>query len=167
MRQDRAGVVFDFLKDAGKTAWTGGIETMGDLYQLSRLAVYLEKNVNISGVLSDGPVMPEKIDPRIMTIWSGKAKTRFPHLVFLKSINSYYLPVDFAAPLWLPFKNAENKLEEAFFGSSVHLEQELLALQPMLDQAQVPADASARRCLDMLLAGARTSQATDLLLIVW
>jgi len=162
-----AGVVFDFVQGAGQEHWHGGIETMGALYQLSRLAVYLEKNRNIAGVVSDGPVLPDKLDSAITDIWRGKKESNFPHLVFLKGINSHYLPVDFKAPLWLPFKNEEDKLEEAFFGSSIRLEQELLALTLLLQQAQVPSDADAYRCLETLLAGASASRAAALPLIVW
>lgn len=162
-----AGVAFDFLKDPGNVAWEGGIETMGDLYQLSRLAVYLGKNMDITGVLHDGPVLPETIDSAITAVWRGKARTAFPHLVFFKGINSYYLPVDFEAPLWLPFKNTEKTLDEAYFGSAVRLEQELQSLQPLLVQAQVSTDSAAYRCLDVLLTGAQKSLETGLPLIVW
>lgn len=162
-----AGVEVDLVKGAGQQLWHGGIETMGALYHLSRLAVYLEKKKPIAGVLSDGPVLPENLDSAITDVWRGKSKTDFPHLVFLQGINSFYLPVDFKAPLWLPFKNEEDKLEEAFFGSSIRLEQELLALTPLLQQAQVPSDADAYRCLETLLAGASASRAAALPLIVW
>jgi hypothetical protein len=162
-----AGVEVDLVRGAGQELWHGGIETMGALYHLSRMAVYLETKKPIAGVLSDGPVLPENLDSAITDIWRGKKESDFPHLVFLQGINSHYLPVDFERPLWLSFKNEEDKLEEALFGSSIRLEQELLALTPLLQQAQVHSDADAYRCLETLLAGASASRAAALPLIVW
>lgn len=162
-----AGVEVDLVRGAGQELWHGGIETMGALYQLSRLAVHLEKNRNIAGVVSDGPVLPKTLDSAITDVWRGKKVSEFPHLVFLKGINSHYLPVDFKAPLWLPFKNEEDKLEEAFFGSSIRLEQELLALTPLLQQAQVSSDADAYRCLETLCEAASRSIQAQMPIVIW
>jgi hypothetical protein len=162
-----AGVVFDFVQGAGQELWHGGIETMGALYQLSRLAVYLEKNRNIAGVVSDGPVLPEKLDSAITDIWRGKSKTDFPHLVFLQGINSFYLPVDFDAPLWLSVKNDEGSLEDVFFGSSHRLAAEIARLRDNVQHVNITDDADAYRCLETLLAGASASRAAALPLIVW
>jgi hypothetical protein len=162
-----AGVEFDLVKGAGQQLWHGGIETMGALYHLSRLAVYLEKNRNIAGVVSDGPVLPDKLDSAITDVWRGKKESDFPHLVFLKGINSHYLPVDFKAPLWLPFKNEEDKLEEAFFGSSVNLYHELTGLQSQLERAGVTDELEAYQCLNTLYEAASRSIQAQTPIVIW
>jgi hypothetical protein len=162
-----AGVVFDFVQGAGQEHWHGGIETMGALYQLSRLAVYLEKNQNIAGVVSDGPVLPEKLDSAITDIWRGKSKTDFPHLVFLQGINSFYLPVDFDAPLWLSVKNDEGSLEDVFFGSSHRLAAEIARLRDNVQHVNITDAPAAQQCLETLDEAASHSIRTSLPLIVW
>jgi hypothetical protein len=171
------GIAMDLLAQPGTEVWEGGIESAGALYQLSRLATRLEQDDDISTVLEDGPVLYDELDRAVTDVWDDMANTRFPHLVNLQGIYSYYLPVDFATPIWLPMElpteldardGAENGTEEeAFFGSSVRLQQELTTLREMLHQAGVPVQSDAFRCLNVLHEAATHSVNNALPIIVW
>jgi hypothetical protein len=134
---------------------------------LSRLATHLEKGEDISDVLEDGPVLYDELDRAVTDVWDELATTRFPHLINLQGINSYYLPVDFPQPLWLPYENDEGEEDEAFFGSSVRLQRELSDLREMLKQADVSPGSEAYRCLDVLHEAATQSLNYHLPVIVW
>jgi hypothetical protein len=161
------GIVIDLLGQPGTEVWEGGIESAGALYQLSRLATRLEQDDDISAVLEDGPVIYDELDRAVTDVWDDMANTRFPHLVNLQGIYSYYLPVDFETPIWLPMESEEGTEEEAFFGSSVRLQQELTTLREMLHQAEVPAKSAAFHCLDVLHEAATQSVKNSLPIIVW
>ncbi len=161
------GIVADLLAQPGVEAWSSGIETLGSLYQLSRMAVRLERNKDIIQVLEDGPVIYDDLDSAVTKVWDNLTTTRFTHLVNLQGINSYYLPVDFEQPLWLPFENAEGESDEAFFGSSVRLYRELTDLSTLLDQADIAPSAAAYQCLKVLRDAAANSLHSGLPIIVW
>jgi hypothetical protein len=161
------GIVVDLLAQPGVEVWENGIETLGSLYQLSRLATHLEKGDDISDVLEDGPVLYDELDRAVTDVWDELVTTRFPHLIHLQGINSYYLPTDFAQPLWLPYENEEGEEDEAFFGSSVRLQRELSDLREMLNQANIPPSSDAYRCLDVLHEAATQSLRHNLPIIVW
>jgi hypothetical protein len=161
------GIMVDLLAQPGVEVWENGIETLGALYQLSRLATHLEKGEDISDVLEDGPVLYDELDRAVTDVWDELATTRFPHLINLQGINSYYLPVDFPQPLWLPYENDEGEEDEAFFGSSVRLQRELSDLREMLKQADVSPGSEAYRCLDVLHEAATQSLNYHLPVIVW
>lgn len=162
-----AGVAVDVLARPGEEVWVGGIETLDALYHLARLATHLERGDSLASIVQDGAVLTAELDSAVTDVWSGKRKTRFAHLVCLQGINSYYVPVDFDAPLWLPFENEVGEDDEAFFGSSVRLVQELLELGELLEQAGVPSEGPAARCRESLLVAAQQSVAAGLPLIVW
>jgi hypothetical protein len=155
------------LRQPGAEVWVNGIESLGALYQLSRLAVYLERDEDITGVLEDGPVLYDELDRAVTDVWDELVQTRFPHLVHLQGINSYYLPVDMAQPIWLPFENEEGEQDEAFFGSSVRLQQELTSLEELMRQARVPSSSTAYHCLNVLREAASQSIQHNLPVIVW
>jgi hypothetical protein len=161
------GIAIDLLAQPGTEIWEGGIESAGALYQLSRLATRLEQDDDIATVLEDGPVLYDELDRAVTDVWDNMANTRFPHLVNLQGIYSYYLPVDFAAPIWLPMENESGAEEEAFFGSSVRLQQELTTLREMLYEADVPIQSEAFRCLNVLHEAATQSVNHALPIIVW
>jgi len=161
------GIAMDLLAQPGTEVWEGGIESAGALYQLSRLATRLEQDDDISPVLEDGPVVYDELDRAVTDVWDDMANTRFPHLVNLQGIYSYYLPVDFATPIWLPMESENGAEEEAFFGSSVRLQQELTTLREMLNEAGVPVQSEAFRCLNVLHDAATQSVNNSLPIIVW
>ncbi len=157
----------DLLSQPGMEIWEGGIETIGSLYQLSRLATRLEQDADIAPVLEDGPVIYDELDRAVTDVWDELATTRFPNLVHLQGINSYYLPVEFDQPVWLPFENDTGEQDEAFFGSSVRLQQELTSLEEMLRRANVPVRSAAFRSLEVLHEAATQSVRSGLPIIVW
>lgn len=167
------GVVVDLLAHPGTEIWEGGIEHLGDLYQLSRLATYIEHERDLTPVLDDGPIIIESdLDTAVTDVWDGLAQTRFPNLVYLQGIYSYYLPVEFPAaqpaPIWLPLEMEEtDEQDEAFFGSSVALQRELTDLYAMLTAAGVPTSISAMQCLATLRTAAEQSVQSGFPIIVW
>jgi hypothetical protein len=161
------GIMVDLLAQPGVEVWENGIETVGALYQLSRLATHLEQGNDISDVLADGPVLYDELDRAVTDVWDDLVPTQFSHLVHLQGINSYYLPADFAQPLWLPFENEEGEEDEAFFGSSVRLQRELSDLREMFQKANISPNSDAHRCLDVLHEAASQSLRHNLPVIVW
>jgi hypothetical protein len=161
------GVEADLLSQPGVEVWEGGIETLGELYQLSRLATRLENGGEIADVLEDGPVITDDLDRSVTDVWDEMRPTRFPHLVHLQGINSYYLPVEFAQPLRMPFEDEEGEQDEAFFGSSVLLLRELTEVEELLRANQVPSQTGAYRCLQTLREAALASTRNGLPIIIW
>lgn len=161
------GIEADLLTQPGTEVWEGGVETLGELYQLSRLATRLENNEDIADVLEDGPVITDDLDRCVTDVWDELRETRFPHLVNLQGINSYYLPVDFDLPLRLPFENEEGEEDEAFFGSSVRLLRELSELETLLGNANVSTRIAAYNCLRTLRNAAQQSTRHNLPIIIW
>lgn len=161
------GIEIDLLSQPGVEVWEGGIETLGELYQLSRFATRLENNDGIDDVLEDGPVISEDLDRSVTDVWDDLRPTRFPHLVNLQGINSYYLPVDFDQPIRLPFENEDGEEDEAFFGSSSALLRELTDLEELLRQANVSTRTAAYTCLKTLREAALQSTRNGLPIIVW
>jgi len=165
LRQE--GIQVDLLTQPGTEVWEGGIETIGALYQLSRLATHLEQGSDIAGVLEDGPVIYDELDPAVTNVWDGIATTRFPHLVNLQGVNSYYLPADFPEPVIFPVTTEEEEQDEIFFGSSVRLQRELTDLAELLKQAQMSTRTAAYRCLTVLREATAQSVQYSLPIIVW
>ena len=161
------GVDVDLLSQPGTEVWEGSIETLGSLYQLSRLAAHLEQGEPIDDVLEDGPVIYDDLDRAVTDIWDDMRQTRFAHLVNLQGINSYYLPVDFDHPVWLPFETEEGEEDSAFFGSSVRLQRELADLEDLLRNANVSSRSEAYRTLLALREAADQSVNAGLPIIVW
>lgn len=161
------GIDIDLLNQPGIQVWEGGLENMGALYQLSRLAAHLERGDDVAEVLEDGPVIYEELDRAVTDVWDDLAQTRFSHLINLQGINSYYLPVDFERPVWLNFENEDGEEDSAFFGSSYRLQAELAELAPMLAKAGVKPNTDAFRCLELLRTAAETSIQHGLPVIVW
>jgi len=172
------GVEADLLSRPGVEIWEGGIERFMDLYQLRQIAAYLEQDRDIAPLLKDGPPSDGDPDPLLVAIWDGEQPTRFAHLINHQADGGYYLPVDFAEPIWLEAEEEEpaeaddeedGEDDEPFisFGSSVGLQRELAELAGMLQQAGVPAQSAAVRCLLVLRTAADQSIANGLPIIVW
>jgi hypothetical protein len=161
------GIDIDLLSMPGTQVWEGGLQNMGALYQLSRLAAHLERGDDVSEVLEDGPVIYEDLDRAVTDIWDELAKTCYSHLINLQGINSYYLPADFEQPVWLSFENESGEEDSAYFGSSHRLQRELAELAPLLIKAGVSHNAEAYRCLELLREAAAKSIETNLPVIVW
>jgi hypothetical protein len=169
------GVEVDLLSRPGVEIWEGGIERFMDLYQLRQIAAYLEQDRDIAPLLKAGPPSDGDPDPLLVAIWDGEQPTRFPHLINHQADGGYYLPVDFAEPIWLEAEDEpaddeeEAEDDEPFisFGSSVGLQRELAELAGLLQQANVPAQSSVARCLQMMRTAADQSVANELPIIVW
>ncbi len=161
------GIEVDLLAQPGTEIWEGSIATMGALYQLSRLAAHIERGDDLVSVIEDGPVLYEDLDTTVTDVWDNLTKSRFSHLINLQGINSYFLPVTFEQPAWLPFEDDEGEEDSAYFGSAVRLQAELAELAPLLIQAGVSHKADAYRCLETLRQAADQSVNTGLPIIVW
>jgi hypothetical protein len=167
------GVEVDLLSRPGVEIWEGGIEHFMDLYQLRLLAAYLEQGQDITSLRTPSAELDTEPDPLLAAIWNGEQPTRFTHLINHQADGGYYLPVDFAEPIWLEFETDEEsdgqELQEPVvsFGSSIGLQRELAELEPMLRQAGVSEKSPAYRCLAALREAADQSVANDLPIIVW
>src|SRR5215216_6280997 len=132
------GVEVDLLSRPGVEIWEGGIDRFMDLYQLRQIAAYLEQDRDIAPLLKAGPPNDGDPDPLLVSIWDGEQTTRFPHLINHQADGGYYLPADFAEPIWLEADEemADEEDEEAepyiSFGSSIGLQRELVELADLL-----------------------------------
>ena len=167
------GIEVDLLSRPGVEIWEGGIERFMDLYQLRRMAAYLEQGRDLAPILKEHISDESELDPALTAIWDGERETRFPQLINHQPDGGYYLPVDFAEPIWLANGEEEDVDEEEWedsvvsFGSSVALQRELAELENMFQQSKVPAKSGAYRCLKVLREAADQSIANDLPIIVW
>lgn len=172
------GVEVDLLSRPGVEIWEGGIESLNDLYHLRLLAAYLEQGRDITPLLDAGAIEDSETDPLLAAIWDDEQKTKFAHLITHQGEGGYYLPVDFADPIWLGFDADEDgdfdeddlefEGEQVIcFGSSVALQRELAELEPMLQQAGLKEVHNVYRCLSTLRVAADQSVANDLPIIVW
>lgn len=161
------GVDIDLLAQPGTEIWEGSIERMGSLYQLSRLAAHIERDQSIAEVIEDGPVIYDDLDRAVTDVWDELVPTRFPHLINLQGINSYFLPADFEKPIYLPFENDEGEEDSAYFASSYQLQRELAELGPLLLKAGVSHKSEAYHTLELLREAASQSINAGLPIIVW
>jgi hypothetical protein len=161
------GVSVDLLSAQHTEVWSATIADVGALYQLARLTRRVELDREVDDVLDDGPVLPEDLDPLVTDVWDELVATRFPQLVNLQGVNTYYLPVDFDGPVYLDFTDPDGEEDTATFGSSGRLLAELDALEPLLRDAGVPEPGPAHDVLTVLREAARQSVANELPVIVW
>jgi hypothetical protein len=169
------GVEVDLLSQPGVEVWEGGIERFYDLYQLRRLAAHLELGENVDAILSEGGVGDEEVDDLLADIWDDEATTRFPHLIKHQGDGGYYLPVEFAEPIWVDYGEEEDmdgmempdEETAVSFGSSVALLRELTEVDQLLQQANVPAGSGPRKALEVLRVAAQQSMSTGLPIILW
>lgn len=161
------GVDIDLISQPGTEIWEGSLENMGALYQLSRLAARIEHEQAIDDVIEDGPVIYDDLDRAVTDVWDELVTSRYQHLINLQGINSYYMPADFEAPIWLAFEDEEGEEDNAFFGSSVRLQRELVELAPLLIKAGLSSTSQAYRCLELLRDAAAKSLDSGLPIIVW
>jgi hypothetical protein len=167
------GVEVDLLSRPGVEIWEGGIEHFMDLYQLRLLAAYLEQGRDVAPLREFKPEDTSEPDPLLAAIWEGEQPSRFTHLINHQADGGYYLPVDFPEPIWLEFDEDTlgdgQDIQEPVvsFGSSIALQRELAELEPMLQQASVPAQSAPYRCLKALREAADQSVGNDLPIIIW
>lgn len=173
------GVVVDLLSNPGLVLWEGGIRSYGDLYRLRQIAAHLEQGTEIASLLKRKPDADEEVDPVLAAIFSEEMPTQFPHLIKHTGENGYYIPVEFANPIWIEEEEEEDE-EAAFdaeddeytgeiiaFGSSSALQRELHMLQGYLQQFNVPANHPVMRCLQALRTAADLSVQNGLPIVVW
>jgi hypothetical protein len=172
------GIQVDLLSRPGVEIWEGGIEHDRDLYNLQRIAANLENNKSIAGILKSIDSDEIEEDSIIAAIMTGTQTTKFPHLINHQGEGGYYLPADFADPLWIEFDSDdlvgddddddfEGEDPYVSFGSSIGLQRELANLEPMLVEAGVASDSAPFRALKVLRAAADASVANELPIIVW
>lgn len=167
------GVEVDLLAQPGTEVWEGGIESFYDLYQLRRLAAHLERGEDIQSLLSDQSLDGEEVDDLLADIWDEEAQTRFPHLIKHQGDGGYYLPAEFAEPIWVDYGEEEDDEDEAAeedsavsFGSSYALMRELTEVEQLFQQANVP-QVGALNALQVLKTAARQSIDNGLPIILW
>ena len=169
------GVEVDLLAQAGTEVWEGGIESFYDLYQLRRLAAHLERGNDVKGLLNDQNTDGEDVDDLLAEIWDEEAETRFPHLIKHQGDGGYYLPADFAEPIWIDYGDEEEEEEGVMemeeetavsFGSSYGLMRELTEIENLFQQASIP-ELGARNALQVLKTAAQQSIDTGLPVILW
>ncbi len=170
----------DLLSRPGVEIWEGEIEHFKDLYDLRLVAAYIEQGQDISAILNAADFDSEP-DPLLESIWQETLPTRFPHLIKHQAENGYYLPVDFAEPLWIEFDEEEEEEEDldddddfegqndnvVSFGSSVGLQREMVELEALLRQHSVSENHAVFRCLHVLRIAADQSVSSDLPIVVW
>jgi hypothetical protein len=172
------GIQVDLLANPGTSLWEGGIRRYIDLYRLRQLAAYIENGEDFSDLLQQHDVDDdEEMDPLLAKIYEEDADTQYPHLIKHQGEDGYYLPVDFAEPLWIDGEAAENDDsddgeeddDEALtsFGSSAALLRELHLLRSYMQQFGIPAKHPVSKCLAALLQGAQISVDNDLPLLIW
>ena len=166
------GVEIDLLSQPGTEVWEGGISSFYDLYQLRRVAAHLERGDDIQTLLSGSAADGEDVDELLADIWDEDAQTRFPHLIKHQGDGGYYLPVEFAEPIWIEYGDEEDA-DEVFeedntvsFGSSVALLRELNEVEDLFQRNNVPI-AGPRRALQVLKTAAEQSVNTGLPIIIW
>jgi hypothetical protein len=164
------GVSVDLLAQPGTEVWEGGIERFADLYQLRRLAAHLERGDDVAEFSTAEVGDEDEIDPLLADIWEGVETTRFPHLINHQGDGGYYLPADFADPIWLGLEEEEEEEDEDLenvvsFGSAVALLRELSELSDMLQSVRI--NRGPRQALDALREGAQQCMSYGLPLILW
>ncbi len=168
------GVDVDLMSQPGTEVWEGGIRSFYDLYQLRRLAAHLERGDDIQMLLGGAAVNGEDIDELLADIWDDETPTKFPHLIKHQGDGGYYLPVEFAEPIWVEYGDDEDEEEEELtdedttvsFGSSVALLRELTELEAMLREHRVPAGGPVE-ALQVLKTAAEQSVSNGLPIILW
>jgi hypothetical protein len=160
------GITVDLLANPGTSLWEGGIRRYIDLYRLRQLAAYIENGEDFSAILQQTEVdEDEDMDPILQKIYEDEIDTQYPHLIKHQGEDGYYLPVDFAEPLWIDGEAGEDALTS--FGSSAALVRELHLLRGYMQQFGIPAKHPVSQCLKSLLQAAQISVDNDLPLLIW
>jgi hypothetical protein len=167
------GVEIDLLAQPGTEVWEGGISSFYDLHQLQRLAAHLERGDDIKTVLGGASADGEEVDELLADIWDEETPTKFPHLIKHQGDGGYYLPVDFAEPIWVEYDEDVNEDEASYegenavsFGSSVALQRELAELEDLFQRNNVPMGGP-RQALQVLKTAAEQSVNHGLPIIFW
>jgi len=172
------GVEVDLVSQPGTEVWEGGIRSFYDLYQLRRLAAHLERGEDVRMLMGEASMNGEDVDDVLADIWDDQAQTRFPHLIKHQGDGGYYLPVEFAEPIWVEYGDGDDEEEDAeaeggfeedntvSFGSSVALLRELTEVEELFNQAKVPIGGP-RQALLALKTAAEQSVGNGLPIILW
>jgi hypothetical protein len=170
------GIEVDLLSQQGTEVWEGGIESYYDLYQLRQLAAHLEQGDDVQPYLATQQDENEDVDDLLADIWDEDVTTRFPHLIKHQGDGGYYLPVQFAEPIWVDSGDEDDDMDGAemidedtavAFGSSVLLLRELNEVEDLFNNASVPPTIGARKALTALKTAAQQSVDNGLPIIVW
>ncbi|MEM8530043.1 MAG: hypothetical protein AAGF95_04320 [Chloroflexota bacterium] len=164
-------VDIDLLAQPGVQIWEGGITRFLDLYQLRLLAVYLEQHQSIDSILHISHGTYQKIDHLLADVLKRQQPTQFLHLIDHQIDGGYYLPVDFAEPIWIDTSQDQDREDEDIelisFGSSIALQRELIILERLLRTSNVPREHPVFRCLQVLQTATEQSVRNNLPIIVW
>ncbi|GAC1384037.1 MAG: hypothetical protein NVS4B8_02070 [Herpetosiphon sp.] len=168
------GIEVDLLSNPASEVWEGSIESFYDLYQLRRLAAHMERGDAALEILRDTGADADEVDPLLVEIWDDQTTTRFPHLIKHQGDGGYFLPVEFAEPIWV--EGEEEELEEGdldedddnavSFGSSIRLLHELTELEELFQTHKVPVG-GVSNALQVLKAAAQQSVTHKLPIILW
>ena len=166
------GIETDLLARPGEKIWTGEIAGFGDLYELRRLAAHIAVGGDLRAIAS-APLGDEEEDRVLAAVLEDEQDTRFPHLIKHRGPGGFYLPADFAEPLWVEAEHEDGGEDEAeeeedvtSFGSSVALARELAELRGELDRAGVD-QPEIRAALDSLSEAAAQSTRNGVPLTLW
>jgi hypothetical protein len=170
------GVTVDLLSEPGLEVWKGAIASWYDWLQLRRLAAHLERGDDIKLILGGAQADGEDVDDLLEDIMVDEAETRFPHLIKHRGDGGYYLPVEFAEPIWVDYGDEEEDIEEddeeifqdttVSFGSSVNLLRELNEVEDLFNRNNVPMGPS-HQALQVFKTAAEQSIDNRLPLILW
>lgn len=163
------GIEVDLVGQPGTEVWEGGIGRLEDLYLLKLLAAHLEQGHQPQSVLNSATLDGEEVDEVLANVLEGVTPTRFAHLINHQGEGGYYLPVEFAEPIWLAEEDEDEVPDEdtaVSFGSSVALLRELTELEQMFGERNVPPGGYSQ-ALAVLKTAAQQSISNGLPIILW
>ncbi len=166
------GIEVDLVSMPGSEVWAGGIATFADLYNLRRFAAHAEKGNDLNA-LAVADEDDDEVDPLLADIWEGIEQTKYVHLINHQGEGGYYLPVDFAEPVWLSYEGDEdedddmNEEDVVSFGSSPALIRELTELESTLGNVQNSMASGSLQALRTLREAAQKSAEHAMPLILW
>lgn len=166
------GIDVDLVSMPGSEVWVGGIATFADLYNLRRYAAHSEKGNDLNSLPASNDD-DDEVDPLLADIWEGVEQTKYVHLINHQGEGGYYLPVEFAEPIWLSYEGEDTGEEDwndedvVSFGSSVALMRELTDLESVLGSVRGDSASGALQALRTLREAAQKSTEHQLPLILW
>lgn len=163
------GIEVDLVSQPGTEVWEGGIGQLEDLYLLKLLAAHLEQGHQPQSVLNSAALDGEEVDELLASVLEGETPTRFIHLINHQGEGGYYLPVEFAEPIWLAEEDDDDGVDEdtaVSFGSSVALRRELTELEQLFKERNVP-QGGYTQALGVLKTAAQQSMDNGLPIILW
>ncbi len=167
------GVKVDLLSEPGRQMWHGEVAEFAHIYHLRVIAAHLGERRDIAKFLEPRLARTAEPDPVLAAVWNGSAPTPYDHLINHTLTDGFYLPVDFASPIWAGDGDEEEDDEEepdesvVSFGSSVALARELTELKRALAKHKLPVNHPAYVALLTLDEAARHSVAHKMPVSIW